>query len=502
MKHARFGPLLVALLLATGCLTDPTAVYRRSGEQAADIRERVEEVSATDERGLVREHDEPYLDSRPITRPSGHSHLDEKVSVHVEDLPLELVMEKAGAQLSRPITIIYTEDRHRDPLVTLRFDGTFETLLEACADFTGLGYDLGEHGSLFWNETITRTYMLWRIPGTRAFSLGGSASSSSALSGGGGGVAAGPTSSDSVSLRSSGNFWNELQNALRAIMSGEGDNIIISESLGSVTVTGLAANVRAAGRHIQKLNEELSRQILLEIQVLEVASDDGANVGVDWRVFRETLAEGLLPAVASVEFGPANSAQGTAIPTFTVRGQRAGTSAEFALHALREQGTVSVQTSPRVVTLNGEVARVLLLEDRGYVSDTETTVSEGVFSTEITQGTISTGVALHILPRIVSGDILLQTSISISNLRDLTNVSAGTTTLQLPSVQRNIFYQNSLLQTGQLLVIGGIRRKRASLDNTHLPGVKALGSQAGQVSESETVLLITPTLIAGGNPRP
>ncbi len=511
--------LLVLLTFALGCLTNPSSVYRRGSGQIEDVKERVDELREPEQREIVLVHAGPYLDQDPVERSVSHAYLDEQVSVHSVGAPLGLTLQKAIAQLSRPVSVNYGEDDEaigeilfdvapQDIRVTLRYDGHFEGMLDVLADSSGLGYDIGEHGGLRWSRLITRTFSLWRVPGNRSFTLGSGGDTGQALTGGGSGaVRAAPTGGGSVSLSSSGNFWTEIEETLETIL-GAGGEVNTSESLGAITVTGLAPRVRHAGNYIQALNEDLARQILLEIQVLEVNTSDSGTVGVNWELLRSNVTEAGETAAAALldvqgNLGGTQSASGATLPAFTFRTRPRGqSSAEFFLRALREQGNVSVQTSPRIVTLNGEAARVLMLGDRSYVAETETTIGGvgDLTSTEVQTGTISTGFALHMLTKIVDNDILLQTNISISSLLDLREVSAGDNTIQLPEVQRNSFYQSSLLKTGELLVIGGIRQQRASRGGNHLPGSKLLGNQDASVSDTETVLLITPTLVPGGTP--
>ena len=99
--------------------------------------------------------------------------------------------------------------------------------------------------------------------------------------------------------------------------------------------------------------------------------------------------------------------------------------------------------------------------------------------------------------------MFLHANILVSDLVALD--SAGRSdgqTIQLPTVDRSQFFQSARLRSGETLALGGIITDRGAANEQSIARFAWLGGKRRQYSRTETVLLITPTLLDPPAPDP
>ena len=499
---------VLGLLAVAGCAFAPVE------ESIATAREDAEALiakrtPAVPTRPLVAVHDGPYLAADRIAH-SGVSWMHEPVAIRAAELPFNLCLAKALEQLSGPPSVVFAGPL-AETTVTLDHDGTFRDFLDLLADASGFGWE-ERAGALYWMQEVTRTFEIHRVPGEIAYSMNTVQTDNTQIiqaggSGSSGGVRATPDAGGTISLNVAEDFWASLSVTLRRIL-GEDSEPIIDRSTGTVVVRGSAARVRDAGRHIARLNAWLARQVLLEVQLVTVSLNDDRSAGIDWQLVRTAASAN---PVGTSDLGLASArAMGLGLSPGSV-GIRFGTGNNFAgtsliLQALEAQGETSVRTAPRLVALNGQAAQLQVLNDRGILAEVEVT-TRGEFSTatqeQLRPGTVSTGVSLTILPKIVGDRIFLHANILVSDLVALDSAGrSGGQTIQLPTVDRSQFFQSARLRSGETLALGGIITDRGVANEQTMARFSWLGAKRRQYSRTETVLLITPTLLDPPAPDP
>ena len=263
--------------------------------------------------------------------------------------------------------------------------------------------------------------------------------------------------------------------------------------------------MRQAGRYIAALNRWLGRQVLLEVQLVTVNLSDENSSGIDWSLVQTAdnvdspltiapTAAGNLAQMGAVALGISPPSVGIAVNDPSSEWQ--GTS--VILRALSAQGRTTVVNSPRLVVLNGQAAQIQVLSDRGILSGIDVITREtAALATEVQlqAGVVSTGISVTILPKIVGNEVFLHANIMMSDLVEVNTAGTAQQTIQLPTVERNQFFQSARLQTGQTLALGGLLENRAVDRSETVPRLKWLGSRNNAVERAETVLLITPWLL-------
>ena len=522
--------LLLALPLVASCGFAPlqAKVDRAQQEAAALITTPARPRAPA--RPLVVVHDGPYLPRDRIAHTAA-PWLHETVRMRVSALPFDRCLQRALEQLAMQPSVVFGADLdngvddpnttpRRSRPVTLDHRGTFREFLDLLAEASGFGW-AQKAGALHWMAEISRTFEVHRVPGDFSYTMRSARAARQVVQAGsgggsGGGVAASPTADAVLNVVLGGDFWENLEAALRRLL-GEGNPPIIDRTTATVTAHGPAGRVRAAGRHIAAINAWLARQVLLEVQVVTVTLSEDRSTGIDWELVNRALERvgdaveqtTVTGAVGASGLGTATASGlglGVTAPTVGVRiGDRDdyGTSSVI-LRALAAQGRTSVRNAPRLVALNGQAAQIQVLSDRAILGEVEVTTRDTATATtqeRLTPSTVSTGVALTILPKIVGDRVFLHASVQVSDLVALESAGrAGGQTIQLPTVERNQFFQSARLASGETLALGGMSTERGAGQDQSFAGLSWLGGKNRQSRRQEMVLLITPTLLGAAAP--
>lgn len=459
----------------------------------------------TPRRPLLLVHDAPYLAPKRIAHTSA-PWLTEFVEIKASGLPFELCLAKALEQLSAPPSVVLNADvAEVETVVTLDHRGPFREFLNSLA--TASGFDWEETANtLYWQAEVTRTFEIHRVPGEINFSMSTAQTDDTQViqtsGGGSASVRAAPEAGGSINLSVIAGFWDSLEQTLTNLL-GEG-RPIIDRATGTVVVKGPATRVRDVERHVMALNAWLARQVLLEIQIVTVTLSEDRSAGIDWELVRRAAsaspvgasqfaelsarAIGVSPASIGIEVGapfgnePASELEGTSV----------------ILHALALQGETSVRNTPRIVALNGQAAQLQVLSDQGYLAGVDVVTREtAALATEVQleAGAVSTGISLTILPKIVGDKVFLHANVLVSDLVALDTAGGTGVTIQLPTVDRQQFFQSARLRSGETLALGGLSADRGATKDQSIGRFAWLGAKTRRYSRSETVLLITPTLL-------
>ena len=504
----KFGALGSAVFLLAACAVLSPPADPRIPEAQTVAEADIEASYVRPSRPLVLLHDEPYVDSDRVTY-AGSAWLHEPVEIRVSGLPLDICLAKAIEQLNDAPSVVFAHDvAQRDLPVTLDHEGAFRGFLDLLAEASGLGWE-ERSGALHWMAEVTRTFEIHRVPGDLSWSMSTVESDRSATvqagAGGGGGSSGGvratPRAGSEITLNSNASFWQGLEQTLVRLLGADNPAPIIDHSTGTVVVRG---RVREAGGYIDALNRWLARQVLLEIQLVTVTLSDSQSTGIDWQLvyqavtdqgaperpgsaepaggsgFADALARasGIDAASVGIEFGDGHAFHGT----------------EVVLRALAAQGETSLRNSPRVVALNGQAAQMQVLNDRAILAGVDVITRETV--AVVTEVDLQPGVvSLTIVPKIVGDRVFLHAAISVSDLVSLESAGRGEQSIQLPTVERSQFFQSARLRSGETLALGGLLARRGATDSRGIVRWPWLTAKSSEYSTTETVLLITPTLL-------
>jgi len=344
--------------------------------------------------------------------------------------------------------------------------------------------------------------------------------------------------SSKVSMTSKADFWEELSEALKAIVgSDKGRSVIISPMSGVIVVRAMPEEMRHVAAYLKASQISIERQVILEAKIVEVQLNDSFQSGVNWAAFANgaakrasggvvtsgstmtpTAGSSLSNSVLSATAGTNLAATAaTALPTGALAGTMFGLAfqtSNFAalLNLLESQGDVHVLSSPRIATLNNQKAVLKVGTDEFFVTEVSggTQATTGVAATAPTVKVqpFFSGIALDVTPRIDENDeIILHVHPSVSTVSTVNKTvnlgtSGGTSNIyNLPLASSSVSETDSIVRAkgGQIVVIGGLMRQASFDDRSGLPGLpKAVFGQVNQRTEKrELVIMIKPTVVNG-----
>jgi len=370
--------------------------------------------------------------------------------------------------------------------VELNYSGNLE-LLDQIAAKTGLFWRFAG-GAITFSRIDTQTFMIKAHPGGTKFA--GDVTGTNTENSGG---------SMTVSAGSETDFWGGLNESIKNLISRSGRYVLDAKN-GTVTVIDSVVNVRAVGRLIERYNELSLRQIVLNVEVLQIQLDESKQMGIDWATVSKQL-QSMSGAKLTLTGPPALSNATTGSLGLTLSG---GTgqldSGRLLINALETFGKVSTAYSVSVSTTNRQPVPVGALNNLSYVKQTSaalTSATSGLTSAgSLVPGVVQTGFAMTLIPTILdSNRIMLQTSMTISTLKSLKTFTSGGSSVQTPEVDSFNTMQRMSAATGDTIILMGYEREGGSwATNDLVQGSPVPGFRSGNRSKVSTVVLVTPLL--------
>jgi len=259
----------------------------------------------------------------------------------------------------------------------------------------------------------------------------------------------------------------------------------------TIIVEDTPENIKKVARIIAHW-DAMPKQVMIEARILEITLTDEMELGVEWgailgdvRVGTSSFSRAVLPTDTDVSPVP-DTGSGLFFNILTGSDSR-----QFAaaIDALQEKTNVNTLSSPKVLAIHGEPAKVQVGGQQGY-SVAQTNL--GVTSENIEF--IDTGIVLEIVPYIDDdGNVLL-------------NVKPSITSAQLEEgipVTRTAFVETWLLaESGETVLIGGLIQDNITKTRSEVPCLGDLpllgllfGSRGRSVDKVELVVLITPSVV-------
>jgi type IV pilus assembly protein PilQ len=292
---------------------------------------------------------------------------------------------------------------------------------------------------------------------------------------------------------------NEVQAAIKSLTTD-----VQVDRGGNRLIVMTSPRVIAQVQEMVATLDQPSRQVLLEARIVEVSTDDAKTLGIDWDklmhqnfVFIEgdsgSSLRGVLPATAP--FIPA--APGKKFPNSFGPFARQAMGFNVAVDLLISNGNAKVLANPKLVTLNGHEADMLVGERIPY------TVSSTVFAGSAAAPTLTVekeevGVKLRITPVInVDGYITTDISPEVSVVTGFTGVNND-----LPIVSTRQAHTTVRLKDGNTVIIGGLLNEESTKGVSKVPllgDIPFFGylfqHQTSEVRKIDLVIEVTPHIV-------
>lgn len=389
------------------------------------------------------------------------------------------------------------------------FNGNLAGLLDAVTAKLNLSWRwTGERVEVYRYET--KMFRLNALAGqtevssnldTTSSSMSGSGGSgggsSSGGSSGGGGIEG--SSGQTVSMSSSMEIWDEVEEAVKGVMS-EAGTLSMTPSAGTLTVRDTPVALRQVEAQISEFNRIYGRQVTMNVEVYAIDRSNSDNASINWNLVWGTAADRLgIDVDSSPEF---NGSPGA----FTL-GVNGGpfNGSNVVASVLSTVGNTTLLTSVPVTTLNGQTVPVNISRDRAYVASVSSTVngdqSGGGTTSTITPGVVSEGFSMNVMPRILEdNNVIIRYAVDLATIESISTFTSpdGRSSVQLPQRASRNFLQNVKVKSGETLVLTGFQQVTGE-ETGEGPGSAAawfLGGSKGAASSTRTlVIVITPYVL-------
>lgn len=420
---------------------------------------------------------------------------------------------------------------------------TLGDVLNAVADT--YGYDIQRRGGIIYvypagvrSETFEVNYLLLARQGNSSINVttsgvsddsddSDSSSSSSSSSG-----SDSNSSGTDITTTSENDLWKSLEAALKGLVgTGEGRSVIMNPQAGLVTVTAMPKELKTVREFLEKTQEALRRQVIIEAKILEVTLNDGFQSGIDWENLKwrgvNDPERGVFAGTStgvengSYKYYTTNSTYGVTDDIIGLIGGGVGiriTDGSFAtaIQLLKTQGDVTTLSNPRVTALNNQKAVIKVGTDRKYVSDISSSSNSDSSSTSLSPSisfeTYFSGVALDVLPQIdADGHVLMHIHPSVIKVDDdprVINLAGfgGTSSepMTLPMAKSDVRETDTIVDanSGEIIVLGGLMETSEIDRQSRIPGlgdIPGLGEvfknrqKVGQ--KRELVIMLKPVVV-------
>ncbi len=311
---------------------------------------------------------------------------------------------------------------------------------------------------------------------------------------------------------SKSDFWEELERSLKLIIGDDEKSYVsIHRQGGIVTVYATQNKQELVKNYLKLLKDSSEAQVLIEAKILEVNLNDEFKGGINWDILRNN------GALISKNFDN-NMGRRSELLSFGI--SRANLNIVAGL--IEKFGAVKTLSSPRITVLNNQSAVLKVAQNeviylpslqRQYatVSDNRST---DFLST--TLHTIPVGLIMSVIPSvdIRNNTILLNLRPTISRIvkyKELpllyrTNVAGNDNnentsyqTQKIPIVDVREFDSVLRLQSGQVVVMGGLMQETSHNNRNGLPGLSEtdvlFGAREKGTDVTELVIFLKATIL-------
>ncbi len=338
-----------------------------------------------------------------------------------------------------------------------------------------------------------------------------------------------------VDYLSGGTLWTDVETNIPAVLAAEGSGLssdpssdsspgsidtgaasfTSNKSAGIITVVGTDKQHRAIAKYLEDVQKYSSAQVLIEAKVIEVSLTKEYSAGVQWG-----SGDG---GAFSLTNGYASG--GALDVVFKTIGT---TDLSLSISALEKFGVTKTISSPRIHAINNQKATLNFTDKLVYfqVQQTQSNTSTTGGGTALVASTISStkleesvGVTLEIVPSInlKTSEITMGIKPTLSVLSEYITDPASPTALtdaagkrvvnKVPVIQSRTLDTSVKIQSGNILVIGGLMKDESSSTDSGVPFVEripVLGwlfkSMSRGSGVTETVIFIKATIINSGAP--
>jgi len=274
-------------------------------------------------------------------------------------------------------------------------------------------------------------------------------------------------------------------------------SIRIDERTNKVAVTDFPDKLDEISNIITAFDEK-TPQVLIDAQIIEIKPSDKFEMGVDW----DYWIEKHFRVGSSLPIGTSGRLLlGTTTASPSEKGDY-----KAILDLLRTIGDTKILSSPRIMVLNNQEARILVGTKDAYITST-TSLSGTTTVTSQEINFVDTGIKLYVTPTINrDGFVTMKIKPEVSSATR-TSIKSEDKITEIPIVSTSETETTVMVKDGVTIIMGGLRKdeKQKTVKKIPLLGdIPLLGflfrSTSDEAKKTELVILLTPHIMSGETP--
>jgi TonB family protein len=292
-----------------------------------------------------------------------------------------------------------------------------------------------------------------------------------------------------------------------AITKGVG-SIKIDERTNKIAITDYPEKLDEIGKVISAFDEK-TPQVLIDAQIVEInPKKDQFAMGVDWDYWIKKnirlVTSMPAPTLTDISTIPNKFSVGVAAANALVTkdGQY-----KSVLDLLRVIGETKILSSPRIMTLNNQEAKILVGTKEAYITSTTSQSGTGATITSQSVNFVDVGIKLYVTPTINrDGFVIMKIKPEISSSKR-TDITSENQVTQVPIVTTSESETSVMVQDGTTIIIAGLKKDQQVKEVHKIPllgDIPILGflfkNQKDDVIKTELVIFITPHIVSGEAP--
>jgi len=293
----------------------------------------------------------------------------------------------------------------------------------------------------------------------------------------------------------------DIANRFKDIASKGAGSVQLDARTNKVVVTDYPEKIKAMETVAFSFDEK-NRQVLINAQIIEITPErDEFKMGVNWDYW---IAKNVRVASALPMAAPNTVATGLATSNLTLAAPKEYKSVVDALHTI---GKTKILSSPRIMALNNQEAKILVGTKEAYLTDSITQPASGTAVTATQVNFVDVGVQLFVTPTINKEGFVTMKIRPVISSADYKSLTSADKTTQVPIVSTSEAETSITVKDGVTVMIAGLKRDQKQRNENRLPilgDIPFLGvffrSTHTSVTKTELVIFLTPSIVGGETP--
>ena len=292
---------------------------------------------------------------------------------------------------------------------------------------------------------------------------------------------------------------DKLSPKLQEVITKGVGSIKIDERSNKIAITDYPDRLNEIAKVIEAFDEK-PLQVLIDAQIIEVKPSDQFQMGVNWEYFIKEKFDFKtnLPVTTQNILSIGAAAAGGAGAVLAA-GQYKG-----IIDILRTVGEVNVLSSPRIMAVNNQEAKIHIGRRDAYITSTTSQSGTGTAITSQSVNFVDVGIQLRVTPSVSKdGFVTMKIKPEVSDAVPKLVKSQDQDT-EIPIVSTSETETTVLVKDGVTIIIGGLAQDKKSKTVKKIPflgDIPLLGaifrSTDEKVEKDELVILLTPHIMSG-----